>query len=213
MESYDLYTFWTAIGEAMSPKGMAKAMGCARCMSELAALKQEQEEQVSSYASRFSKKVDELQSQEGAEISESVLVCLFAIGLNDKYVGYRNHVQNKGEDECDFVSVREGAIRWTINEVPAPLMVTTTRTTGATKQASECKPRKGQSNRQYRARRQERKRECFACGSSEHMVMDCPRVNRAPVVAAALGGATTTKGTAMAAAAASSDNEEGDRSP
>ncbi len=64
IDDYDLYSFWDAIAKAMKPNEMILAMRTA-LLTEISCMKQEGDESINGYITRFSKKMDELSNTEG----------------------------------------------------------------------------------------------------------------------------------------------------
>ena len=159
---FNLLNYWQAIKNAMSPKGIARAMTAAMVLRDLVSLKQGMDQHIVDYAAEFSKKVEELAAREEVEIEESVLSSLFVLGTNDNYNGFRNYFYNKEDDEAVFVTTREEALRWKVNKVDNGYVQHMVAT--------------AVNNQEIKKKKEKPKRKCFGCGKTDHMVKNCPRL-------------------------------------
>ena len=116
IDDYDLYSFWDAIAKDMKPNEIILAMRTATLLTEISCMKQEGDESINGYITRFSKKIDELSNTEGITIKQSVLSCMYVNGLNDSFTSFNNHIQNIEEADMDFMKTREESVRWTTTE-------------------------------------------------------------------------------------------------
>ena len=116
IDDYNLYSFWDAIAKDMKPNEMVLVMRTATLLTEISCMKQEGDESINGYITRFSKKMDELSNTEGITIKQSVLSCMYVNGLNDSFTSFNNHIQNLKEADMDFMKTREASIRWATTE-------------------------------------------------------------------------------------------------
>jgi hypothetical protein len=165
---------------------------------ELISTRQGADESISSFTSRYSKKRDELLACGGVEIDDTVQANLFVLCLNGDYRDFQNMFRNSLDDESDFLSAREVATKWSTTKASAPTVLAIRAP--APPQARKDKGGKKKPNKG-----------CFCCGSTEHLVKDCPEIKQArssgatkaaagggsggyPVFGASSGGASNTGG-------------------
>lgn len=188
IKEYDLFDFWLSINEAMAAKGIQKAAASAKALMDISTLRQEMNESIADYVIRFSKKAEELMNKEGLKVSETVLSCIFINNLGDVYNGYKNHMLNQEGEELKLMAVKEGAIRWTVNDAQENVMVTLRRNNQPFNRKYAVNKEKQATNKEKQAMSKERYenrkgKRCFACNQIGHMMRNCPRVQQIAAVA------------------------------
>jgi len=177
VSDYNLFGAWKAIGNSMSPKGIAKSLSTARILCEACSMKQGTNESITVYSSRFTKKIEELITKDEVEISESVIASIYIYGLNEAYNGYKNHIQNRKGNTIDLISVREGAIRWavTVSDIGLnnDVVVAAFSSSSNNKNSSSLKSSNRNNNSSGKQNKLLNKRTCFRCGQVGHLLRDC----------------------------------------
>lgn len=186
IKSFNLLAFWLSIVAAMAPKGLQKASSTAKLLLDMTNMKQEHNENIGEYVTRFSKKAEEIHGKDDIKVSESVISCVFLQGLSDAYNGYKNYILNKNEDEIKFVTVKEGAVRWNITEQETIMIMngsngrrygsTFTKGKGSFINKRNNKNNASNNNNNNNNNNFGKKRKCFACGKYDHLVKDCPKM-------------------------------------
>lgn len=192
IKSFNLFAFWSSITAAMASKGLQKASSLAKLLLDMTNMKQEHNENIGEYVTRFSKKAEEVHGKDDIKVSESVISCVFLQGLTDAYNGYKNYILNKNEDEIRFVTVKEGAVRWNITEQETIMIMngsngrrygsTFTKGKGSFINKRNYKNNVSNNNNNNSNSNSNsnnnftKKRKCFACGKYDHLVKDCPKM-------------------------------------
>lgn len=170
IEDYDLYSMWEAINKAMKPKEMMMAMKAAKVLIEIASMKQEGDESINNYNTKFSNKIDELSSIEGINIKQSVLSCLYANGLNETFTSFKNHIQNLKEADMDFMKTREAALRWATTEEGNGNVFASVSYKGPMKKYDKSKVKSTEK------KVNQNKKGCYICKETTHFFKDCPKL-------------------------------------